>query len=75
VAHARKKYASQADPDLLDAIRQIAKEEGRQFQAVMEDAMRAYIERRQQETPRDHVIAHFRASVEKNRKLGELLAK
>ena len=71
----RQKYASQADPELLTAMRQVAKEEGRQFQAVMEDAMREYIERRNNTSPREHVMAHLRTSIEKNRRLGELLAR
>ena len=70
----RQKYASQADPELLSAMRQVAKEEGRQFQAVMEDAMRDYLERREDASPRTHVMANARASIEKNRRLGELLA-
>jgi len=40
----------------------------------MEDAMRDYLERRNNASPREHVIAHLRASIEKNRRLGELLA-
>ncbi len=71
----RQKYASQADPKLLEAMRKVAKEEGRQFQAVMEDAMRDYLERRNNSSPRTHVMAHLRTSIEKNRLLGELLAK
>ena len=71
----RQKYASQADTELLTAMRQLAREEGRQFQTVMEEAMREYIERRKNASPRERVMAHFRASVEKNRRLGELLAK
>ena len=55
-------------------------QEGRHFQAVLEDAMRerppAYIESNAQESKvRPEVMAHFQASVEKNRRLGELLAK
>ncbi len=71
----RQKYASQADPKLLEAMRAASREEGRQFQAVMEDAMRDYLERRKDASPREHVMAHLRASIEKNRRLGELLAK
>ena len=71
----RQKYASQADTELLTVMRQLAHKEGRQFQTVMEEAMREYIERRKNASPREHVMAHFRASVEKNRRLGELLAK
>lgn len=72
---ARQKYASQADPELLSAMRDAAKTEGRQFQAVMEDAMRDYLERRNSAIPRERVLAHLRASIEKNRRLGELLTK
>jgi len=70
-----QKFSSQADPELLTALRTIAKQDGRHFQAILEDAMRDYIEARRQDKPRAEVMAHFRASVEKNRRLGELLAK
>lgn len=71
----REKFSSQADPELLAALREIAKKEGRQFQVVLEEAMRDYIERRPQKKPRASVMSHFQGSVEKNRRLGELLAK
>jgi hypothetical protein len=70
----RQKFSSQADPLVLDALRDIAREEGRHFQAVLEEALREYLERRQGEPPREEVLAHFRSSVEKNRQLGKLLA-
>ncbi len=70
-----QKFSSQADPELLAALRAIAKQDGRHFQAILEDAMRDYIEARKQDRPRAAVMAHFRASLEKNRRLGELLAK
>ena len=44
----RQKFSSQADPDLLAAMRQIARNDGRHFQAVLEDAMSHYIESRAQ---------------------------
>ena len=71
----RQKFSSQADPRLLDELRAIAQEEGRQFQAVLEQAVREYVERKRSATPRAQVMAHFQASVEKNRRLGELLAR
>jgi hypothetical protein len=71
----KKKYASQADAGLLDEMRGIAREQGRQFQAVMEDAMRQYVEAVRGTEPRGRVLAHLRASIERNRRLGELLAK
>ena len=73
MAPQRKKFSSQAEAALLQSLRDIAAADGRQFQAILEDAMRQYIEARQK--PRESVLAHFQASVERNRRLGELLAK
>ena len=75
MAALREKFSSQASPELLAAVREIAREEGRHFQAVLEEAMREYIENRSKEKLRASVMAHFQASVEKNRRLGELLAR
>lgn len=69
----RVKYSRQAAPELLSAMREIARGEGRQLQAVMEEAMEAYIENRTRERPRPEVMAHHRASVERNRRLMALL--
>lgn len=71
----REKFSSQAAPELLSKMREIARNDGRHFQAVLEDAMRDYIEGRTQSNVRPEVMAHFRASLEKNRRLFELLAK
>lgn len=71
----REKFSSQAAPELLSAMREIARIEGRQLQAVLEDAMNTYIEARRQQNVRPEVMAHFHASLERNRRLGELLAK
>lgn len=71
----RQKFSSQASPELLAAVREIARKEGRHFQAVLEEALREYIENRDREKLRSSVMAHFRVSVEKNRRLGELLAR
>lgn len=70
----REKFSSQAAPELLSKMREIARSDGRHFQAVLEDAMSAYIESREHGRVRPEVMAHFRASVERNRRLLELLA-
>ena len=75
MATRRERFSSQADPNLLATLRALAKQNGRHFQAVLEDAMRDYIESRAQEKPRVAVMAHFQASLEKNRELAKLLAK
>ena len=46
MAATREKFSSQASPELLAALREVAREEGRHFQAVLEDAMQEYIESR-----------------------------
>ena len=71
----RTKFSSQADPELLEALREIAKTDGRHFQAVLEDAIRDYIRQRDGGTIRPDVIAHFEASMARHRRLGELLAR
>ena len=70
----RVKFSSQASPEALAALREIARSEGRQFQAVLQEAMEEYIANRTRQTPRPEVMGHFRASVERNRRLYELLA-
>ena len=70
----RQKFSSQAAPELLSKMREIARSDGRHFQAVLEDAMTGYIESRARQKVRPEVMAHYRASLEKNRRLAELLA-
>lgn len=55
----REKFSSQASPELLAAMREIAKREGRQFQAILDEAMRDYIERKAKDRPRRHVLEAF----------------
>ncbi len=70
----REKFSSQVAPELLTQIRKIASDDGRQLQAVLEDAFRAYIEGREQRRVRPEVMAHAKASIERNRELLKLLA-
>ena len=67
-------FSSQASPELLSAMRAIARREGRHFQEVPEAAMRNYIESKIREKVRPEVMAYILASLEKNRLLYELLA-
>ncbi|MDO8290852.1 MAG: hypothetical protein Q7T44_16680 [Parvibaculum sp.] len=72
---AREKFATQADPELLAQMRELAKSEGRQLQSLVEDAFRAYLAAKQTARPRDNVMAHFRDSVKRNGELYKRLAK
>ena len=73
VTKPRKRFSSQADAELLAALRSIAMQEGRPFQDVLEDAIRAYVLVRVRERQRASVMRHFEASLAKNRQLGKLL--
>lgn len=70
----REKFSSQASPELLAEMRQVARDEGRHFQSVLEDAMREYLDNKTKGKVRPEVMAHYRASVERHRRLYELLA-
>ncbi len=71
----REKFSSQAAPDVLAALRRIAERQGRQFQAVLDDALRDYIDRQQKERPRRHVMASFASSLDEFDTLYRELAK
>lgn len=71
----REKFSSQAAPDVLAALRQIAEHQGRQFQAVLDDALRDYIDRQQKERPRRHVMTAFASSLDEFDDLYRELAK
>ncbi|MGJ0395866.1 MAG: hypothetical protein ACR65U_06555 [Methylocystis sp.] len=71
----REKFATQVDRDLLAEIRKIAKDEGRQLQSVVEDALRAHVEERSKAKPRRHVMEAYRTSLSRYDALYEKLAK
>jgi len=71
----REKFSSQASPDVLAALRQIAETQGRQFQAVLDEALRDYIDRQQKERPRRHAMAAFASSLDEFDSLYRELAK
>jgi hypothetical protein len=71
----REKFSSQAAPDVLAALRELAAAQGRQFQSVLDDAMRDYLERQTKTRPRQHVMASFASSLEEFDSLYRDLAK
>ena len=72
---AREKFSSQASPDVLMALREIAELQGRQFQAVLDEALRDYIDRQQKTRPRRHVMESFASSLDEFDHLYRELAK
>ena len=74
VTTAKEQFTGRAAPELLAAMREIAAAEGRDFETALEDAMRLYVECKTGNEVQPDAIAHFRYSLERNRKLMELLA-
>ena len=71
----REKFATQVDKDVLAAIRRIARDEGRQLQVIVEEALKAHIERRARASARPHVMQAYAASLPRFGSLYEKLAK
>ena len=59
-----RKFSSQAEPEVLEGLQEVAAREGRQFQAVLGDAMREYLARKRQQAPRRNVLEAFQESLE-----------
>jgi len=72
---AQEVFSSQAAPDVLLALRQIADAQGRQFQVVLDEALRDYIERQQGAVSSKHVTTAFASSLEEFDTLYRDLAK
>jgi len=72
---AAQKFSSQARPELLEEVRRLAASEGRQFQAVLDEALVEWVERKKGSAPRPDVIAHAKASIARHRALYQELAK
>lgn len=73
--HTKVKFATQADPELLDILRQMASLEGRQLQALVDEALREYVERKRGNAPRKHVMQALDASLLEYDELYRKLAK
>ncbi len=61
----REKFATQVNAEILTSVRGLAQTEGRQIQALIDEALADLIEKRKQQKPRAHVMAAYRGSVEK----------
>lgn len=70
----REKFATQVNAEILAAVRGIAESEGRQLQALVDEAFADLIEKRRQARPRAHVLAVYQASHEKYGSLYKKLA-
>ncbi|HAD25389.1 MAG TPA: hypothetical protein DDW95_07560 [Alphaproteobacteria bacterium] len=62
IVQAREKFATQISSDLLAELRNQAKEEGRQIQSLVEEAIAALIEERRHGKARTHVMSAYQKS-------------
>lgn len=70
-----KKFSTQADPELLKLVKDIAQEEGKQFQALIEEALRDLIDKKKTLKPRKHIMNYFADSLKEYDSLYKELAK
>ena len=58
----REKFATQVTSQILAEVRAIAQSEGRQLQALVDEALADLIEKRKNTRPRAHAMAAYHAS-------------
>ena len=74
MSRTREKFATQVDSEILSAVRRLAQKEGRQLQALVDEALADLIEKHNNARPRPHVTAAYLASHEKYGPLYKKLA-
>ena len=65
LSQSREKFATQVNSDILSAVRTLAEKEGRQLQALMDEALADLIEKHKNAKPRPHVMGAYLASHER----------
>jgi hypothetical protein len=70
----REKFATQVNSEILAAVRSLAEKEGRQLQALVEEALADLIDKHKHAKPRPHVMGAYLASHEKYGPLYKKLA-
>lgn len=72
---AREKFATQVNSEILSSVRALAEQEGRQLQALMDEALADLLEKRKNGRPRAHVMDAYNSSHKKYAPLYRKLAK
>jgi hypothetical protein len=74
MSQTREKFATQVNSEVLSAVRELAQREGRQIQALVDEALVDLIEKRKKAAPRAHVMGAYLGSHEKYASLYKKLA-
>lgn len=69
------KFSSQANPEVLSTLREIAELEGRKFHSVLDEAFRDYLAKKGSVKPNQKVISSFAQSLQEFETLYQELAK
>jgi hypothetical protein len=75
VSGSKEKFATQVTSEILAEVRAIAHSEGRQLQALVDEALADLIEKRRNTRPRQHVMIAYHSSHDVYGELYRLLAK
>lgn len=75
MSRTREKFATQVNSKILKEVRALAEEEGRQLQALVDEALLDLIEKHKNAKPRSHVMGAYLASHEKYGTLYKKLAR
>jgi len=75
MAQTREKFATQVNSKILRDVRALADQEGRQLQALVDEALADLIEKHKNAKPRSHVMGAYLASHEKYGPLYKKLAR
>ena len=71
----RQKFVTQVDAVLLEELRSLARDEGRQIRALVDEAIAALIDQRRRGRSRPHVMAAYQRSHARYAALYDKLAK
>ena len=74
MSQTREKFATQVNSEILASVRTLANKEGRQLQALVDEALADLVEKHKNAKPRSHVMGAYLASHEKYGPLYKKLA-
>jgi hypothetical protein len=74
MAPVREKFATQVNPQILAAVRELAQSEGRQVQSLVDEAFADLLEKRKKTISPDEVMAAYLTSHERYASLYKKLA-
>lgn len=70
----KEKFSAQADPEVLREMKELARKEGRHFQALIDEAFRDFLEKKKGARTRPHVMEAYKASLQPYDQLYKKLA-